>query len=195
MNASNPRLRRLVQSAARDPLRSPLFHWLYQNHDRLAPGLAGRRVDWAPLIAAAQKAGATNRSGRQPTEHTMWRTWRNVCAVIAAEQAKVAERDNLASTSRARHPRDLPVSARPVQVSPPRMSESAVGRAAPGPSNPATPPNPSEGFRLTLDPDGTLGGRPVTHGPLLPEPDYTGMSRAERIHARLEWNMNRKKIL
>ncbi len=50
------------------------------------------------------------------------------------------------------------------------------------------------GFRLTLDPDGTLGGRPVTHGPLLPEPDYTGMTRSERIIARNEWRIKRRII-
>jgi hypothetical protein len=47
---------------------------------------------------------------------------------------------------------------------------------------------------MTLDPDGTLGGRPVTHGPLLPEPDYTGMSRTERIIARNEWRIKRRII-
>lgn len=164
MNVRQPRLRRLVASAARDPLRSPLFHWLYANHLRLAATLAGRRIDWQPLIATAAKAGATDASGGQPSEHTMRRTWRNVCALVAArEAARAADEAGGRPTAMRKHnPRDLPASAKPREVAPSPPAVAGGGRFD-RPSAFATDPkaivnaeNPSpkelmEGLRRVLD--------------------------------------------
>lgn len=76
MSTSAPylKVKALGLQASRDPKRSPLFHWLREKHDTLAPLLAGRRVDWEPVIAAMRKAGITDYGGGVPTEHTLRRT-------------------------------------------------------------------------------------------------------------------------
>ena len=118
MRQSTPRLKTIAAEAARDPQRSPLFHWLWRHHGRLAPDLSGKRVNWTPLIAAAVQAGVKNDRGVDPVEQTMRRTWRKVCQAIAAEQAtRAAQQTEKASApSRKLQPRDLPKDWRPIPV-------------------------------------------------------------------------------
>jgi hypothetical protein len=124
----------------------------------------------------------------------MRRTWRNVCAVVAAEDAaRNQDRPGRGPAAPKRHfPRDIPADARPREAAASHKPQGVPSKehAGAGP----TDASGAGGFRLTLDPDGTLGGRPVTHGPLLPEPDYTGMTRSERIIARNEWRIKRRII-
>ena len=87
MRQVQPRLKRVAAEAALDPRRSKLFHWLSKNHKRLAPSLSKSRVDWAPLISAATRAGVADGMGQQPTERTIRGPWRKVCEAVSSEQA------------------------------------------------------------------------------------------------------------
>ena len=166
--------------AGRDPWRSPLFHWLKKHHARLEPALSARRVDWKPVILAAAKAGATDDKGGQPSRHTVWRTWRNVCQAVTAERAAPEP----PKPPRKLQPRDLPADWRPTPILAP----------APALATPALAGQPSTLLPPLTHPDqtrviGQASFGVITSGPLTPEPDYTGMGIAERKIARAKWHI------
>jgi len=104
------RITAVVRQAKLDPQRSPLFHWLTKHHDRLAFELTGKRINWAPLIAAAIRTGIKDGLGRDPTERTVRRTWKDVRAVQEA-RASLPPRP-----PRKLQPRDLPADWRPTPL-------------------------------------------------------------------------------
>lgn len=192
MTDAKPRLTRVARAAGDSPMRSPLFHWLVRNHDRLAPGLSGARTNWIPVVAAAEKAGVTDQRGQPVTVRTLRDTWRKASKHVEEARSSALARKEPSHGARRSFPRDLPASARPREASASHKSHAPPSSKREG--APLTETPVGGGFRLTLDADGTLGGRPVTHGPLLPEPDYTGMTRSERIIARNGWRIKRRII-
>ena len=162
----------LARQAKLDPQRSPLFHWLAKHHDRLAVSLTGKRINWAPLIAAAVRAGIKDGLGQEPTERTVRRTWKDVRAVQEAQAA--------AKLPRKAQPRDLPTDWKPTPISAPALS-AVIGQPLK-----ALPPltHPSQARAIGQSSFGV-----ITSGPLTPEPDYTGMGVAEAKIARARWHI------
>ena len=181
MTQHAPRITSVARQAKLDPQRSPLFHWLTKHHARLASELTGKRINWAPLIAAAVRAGIKDGLGQEPIKRTVRRTWKDVCAVQEAQAAA-----KLAKPPRKLQPRDLPADWRPTPIPAP----------APAPAL-ATPPlaaQPSKLLPPLTHPDqtrviGQASFGVITSGPLTPEPDYTGMGIAERKIARAKWHI------
>ena len=171
MSTNSPRLKTAVAAAARDPQRSTLFHWMVKNHKTLEPGLRAKRVNWAPLIEAAHRAGLKNDAGGTLVEQVVRRTWRKARAHVEAERKATTAREAGASPKPERkiYPRDMPKDWKPREaaVSPPIV-------------------NPSEPFAHLR----ALGPTPTT-GPFVPEPDYTGMDNVERNIARVKWSIAR----
>jgi len=170
--------------AGLDPWRSPLFHWLKKHHARLELALSARRIDWEPVMLAATKAGVTDDKGGDPSRHTVWRTWRKVCQVMAAERAA----SESAKPPRKLQPRDLPVDWRPTPI----PSAPAATTTVPAPPAPATQsssalPALTHPRQARVIGQSTFGV--ITSGPLTPEPDYTGMGVAERKVARSRWHI------
>lgn len=191
MTKGHPRIKAVALRAGRDPWRSPLFHWLKKHHARLEPALSARRIDWEPLLLAATKAGVTDDKGGDPSRHTVWRTWRKVCRVVATERAAAGS----AKPSRKLQPRDLPADWRPTPL--PLPAPASVSQLAAPPTvagQPSTALVPSRELPPLTHPDQTrvigqsLFGV-ITSGPLTPEPDYTGMGIAERKVARSKWHI------
>lgn len=82
-----PKLNSVIKGLARDPKRSPLFHWLMENHAKLEPATRGPRVNWAPLREKAIAHGITDADGNHPSEEILRRTFRKVEAEIAQRRA------------------------------------------------------------------------------------------------------------
>lgn len=167
------------------------------NHAHLAPLVAAKRIDWEPLREAAVQAGATNGRDGVPSDQVMRRTWRKARVHVATRLAE-ADRASGAAAKPTTSPRpNSAPAARPHEPTPSGMSQALVPVSAPAlHSAPllVETPKPADGtFRLELDENGLLFGEPVTWGPLLPEPDYTGMTRTERIIARNRWHILRRR--
>lgn len=177
MTQHAPRMTVVARQAKSDPWRSPLFHWLTKHHARLAPGLTGKRINWAPLVAAAIQAGIKDGLGQEPTERTVRRTWKDVRAVLETQaEAK------LAKPPRKPQPRDLPADWKPTPV--PASAPAAPGTTA-QPSTALAPLTHPGQTRVV----GQASFGVITSGPLTPEPDYTGMGVAERKVARAMWHL------
>lgn len=164
----------VARQAKQDPQRSPLFHWLAKHHSRLVLELTGKRVNWAPLIAAAVRGGIKDGLGRDPTERTVRRTWRDVCAVEAAHTETSATKP-----SPKPQPRDVPADWRPTALA------TAAPKAASEPARALAAVSHPDQVRVV----GQASFGVITSGPLTPEPDYTGMDVAERKIARAKWTI------
>jgi hypothetical protein len=163
MRQRSPRLKAAATESAKDPRRSPLFHWLKKNHNRFPQATSGRR-DWIPLLQKAVAAGVTDDAGQPPSIRVMRDTWRKVCETVAAEQAARAATE-AAPPKRKLQPRDLPKDWKP------HLSADPV------------PDKPGSALHA-------MG--PINSGPLLQEPDYTGMDPVERKIARMKWSIRRR---
>ena len=146
MRERKPKLKSVVKELARDPKRSPLFHWLAENYAELEPATAGPRSDWRPLRAKAIQHGITDDAGNSPSERTMRDTFRKVRREVAKRQAELRHK-----AERATPPSRMPASWRPAPIEPP--ASRAVPRPAP-PTNtdsaPAAPREIPEAARATL---------------------------------------------
>jgi hypothetical protein len=196
MSSTNLRLARAARASSESPLRSSLFHWLVRHHELITCSLTGRRVNWQPLRAAAEEAGVTDHRGRAPTDRVIRDTWRKVRRHVAGRAAADSGPQVVSAAPAAR---PGPATRTPAGAPP---SPSNSSRAIAPVSTPAlhsapllaeTPKRGDGTFRLELDENGLLFGEPVTWGPLLPEPDYTGMTRTERIIARNRWHILRRR--
>lgn len=135
MSTSKRKLKSVARCVARDPRRSPLFHWLLENFDVLEPGVAGPRSDWAPLRALAIADGITDDDGNEPTGRTVRRTMGKVRREVAARGAAKGR-----PAPPEVPPSRLPASVRP-PVEPPRAP--ATPRPVP-PRHTASPPAAKE---------------------------------------------------
>ena len=83
---------------------------MVKNHSKLEPGLRGKRVNWTPLLEAAQRAGIKNDAGGRLVEQVVRRTWRKACAHVEAERTTIEAREAGESPKPERklYPRDMP---------------------------------------------------------------------------------------
>lgn len=146
MRERKPKLKSVIKEVARDPKRSPLFHWLAENYAELEPATAGPRSDWRPLRAKAIQHGITDDAGNSPSERTMRDTFRKVRQEVAKRQAELRQKAEPATP-----PSRMPATWRPTPIEPP---PSRVASRPPSPTNtdsaPATPRELPEAARATL---------------------------------------------
>ena len=77
----------VLKAIAEGPLRSPLFHWLYKNHDEIARASAGRVISWAELCEKFEALGLTGCKGRPLTEENARKTWQQVRKEVRKQRA------------------------------------------------------------------------------------------------------------
>ncbi len=87
MGKQAPELDAVLGAVTRSGERSPLFHWLYQHHTKLAEATRGRRVRWRALCALFAEAGLTDITGKAATERTARETWYRVRREVAKQNA------------------------------------------------------------------------------------------------------------
>ena len=77
----------VLKAIAEGPLRSPLFHWLYKNHDEIARASAGRAISWVELCEKFKALGLTGCKGRPLTEENARKTWQQVHKEVRKQRA------------------------------------------------------------------------------------------------------------
>jgi hypothetical protein len=75
---------------ANGTLRSPLWRWMHQNHDRLSALFEQAPPAWEVLVETFAGMGLTDRAGKNPTAETARKTWYRVRRNIAAARARRA---------------------------------------------------------------------------------------------------------
>jgi hypothetical protein len=65
----------ILKVIARGPERSPLFYYLYDNHDDIVRAAIGRRIRWEPLAASLKDFALLDGAGGLPTAQTVRKTW------------------------------------------------------------------------------------------------------------------------
>jgi hypothetical protein len=81
---------RLEQS--RVDTRSPLYRWLYANHEQLAPRLNGPRPPWAALARMVAATSEWRGGGSAPSRQAVKGTWLRVNKDVARFAAQSAQR-------------------------------------------------------------------------------------------------------
>lgn len=128
MNTKTHKLRRVAKQIARDPKRSPIFHWLVDNLGKLEPEQTGTRSDWGPLRTILINKGINDDAGNPPSERTVRDTVRKVREELARREAS---KSGNAKPSLA--PSRLPATWRPQEATPPPRSGVGESGAASGP--------------------------------------------------------------
>jgi len=128
----DPSLAKALNTVEFDPDRSPLFWYLYANHDDLLRKAKGSRIKWTHVCVDLEPLGLLDGKGKPPTPQRASRTFANVCALKAREQAARDKRQR----ARAREPERGKNADRP----PPVVTEPAPRLAVPRYSPPQTPP-------------------------------------------------------
>lgn len=64
-----------VTGIVRGPRRSPLFHWMVENHADLARAASSNSLSWSHLCATVQALGLTDVRGKPPSPATARKTW------------------------------------------------------------------------------------------------------------------------
>ena len=123
----DPTLAKALNTVEFDPDRSPLFWYLYVNHDGLLRKATGSRIKWAHVCVDLEPLGLLDGEGKAPTPPRASRTFANVCALKAREQAARDKRQR----ARAREPERGKEADRPPPV---------VTTPAPRPPVPHYPP-------------------------------------------------------
>lgn len=121
MHERKPKLRSVARNVARDPRRSPLFHWLAEHYAELEPATSGPRSDWSPLRTKAIQHGITDDAGNSPSERTVRDTFRKVRQEVAKSQAEGRHKAQPKI-----QPSRLPVTWRPQAATPPPSSRAVV---------------------------------------------------------------------
>lgn len=96
----DPTLAKALNTVEFDPGRSPLFWYLYANHDDLLRKAKGSRIKWTHVCVDLEPLGLLDGKGKPPTPQRASRTFANVCALKAREQAARDKRQR----ARAREP-------------------------------------------------------------------------------------------
>ena len=130
MNTKTHKLRTVAKQMARDPKRSPIFHWLVDNLGKLEPELTGTRSDWGPLRATLIKKGINDDAGNAPSERTVRDTVRKVREELARREA-----DKSGNAKRTLPPSRIPATWRPQEATPP--PRPGVGESGPVSGPPA----------------------------------------------------------
>lgn len=126
----DPALAKALNTVEFDPDRSPLFWYLYANHDDLLRRAKGSRIKWTHVCVDLEPLGLLDGEGKPPTPQRASRTFANVRALKAREQAAHDKRQK----TRAREPERGKNADRPPPV---------VMAPAPRPPVPHYPPPPS----------------------------------------------------
>jgi len=137
----------------RGSLRSPLWHWMRANRDRLSALFEREPPAWAVLAGTFGAMGLTDRAGQCPTAETARKTWYRVRRTTGSIRAKAAGPANGPSAP------DAAVT-RPGAVSPPPCSPPSPDPPVPHMRGPGPPPG-----RVIFDPEYTEMERPRFQGP------------------------------
>ncbi len=129
----DPTLAKALDTVEFDPDRSPLFWYLYANHDDLLRKAKGSRIKWIHVCVDLEPLGLLDGKGKPPTPQRASRTFANVRALKAREQAARDKR----RPARAREPERGKNADRP----PPVLTMPAPTSPVPHyPPPPTTPP-------------------------------------------------------
>jgi hypothetical protein len=87
-----------ILKKAMDPFeRTPLFRWLFENHEQMKAVAAERRLEWTVLCQQFAAQGLTDATGRTPSPSTARKTWfrvrREKKRVEERERRELAERE------------------------------------------------------------------------------------------------------
>ena len=77
----------VLKNVARGPERSPLFYFLYDNHDAIMQAAAGRRIRWEPIQAQVIELGLTDGDNKPPTAERVRQTWFLVRKEVVKQRA------------------------------------------------------------------------------------------------------------
>ena len=126
----DPALAKALNTVEFDPDRSPLFWYLYANHDALLRRAKGSRIKWTHVCVDLEPLGLVDGKGKPPTPQRASRTFANVRALKAREQTARDKQQH----ARTRGPERGKDADRPPPV---------VTATAPRPLVPHYPPPPS----------------------------------------------------
>jgi hypothetical protein len=104
----------LLGIIGRNKLRSSLFWWMVEEHDKILAAANGEKMEWRSFCAEASKRGKTDTRGRQPTEGNARETWRQARKYVAETRAV-----NAAKPPPAVHPSRIAKDWRPPNAPPP----------------------------------------------------------------------------
>lgn len=91
--------------------RSPLFHWMVEQHDELIRLSAAGGFTWRTLCAVAVELGLSDKKGLAPSSETARKTWFRARAYVRQRQ----------------QPASQPVQPEQVEIMPPMRSSVPVG--------------------------------------------------------------------
>lgn len=83
----DPSLAKALNTVEFNPDRSPLFWYLYANHDDLLRKAKGNRIKWAHVCVDLEPLGLLDGKGKPPTPQRASRTFANVRELKAQQQA------------------------------------------------------------------------------------------------------------
>lgn len=111
MERASKSVRNLLVGVSRSAERSPLFWFLYENHDELRAATQGQRIRWPQFVEHIIEIGLTDRRGATPSTSTTRRTWLRVRAYVASERTRLPP-----SATSSASPRSMPSAenARPI---------------------------------------------------------------------------------
>ena len=127
----------VLKNIARGPERSPLFHWLYDNHDAIVQAAVGRRIRWEPIQAQVIQLGLMDGTNKPPTAERVRQTWFVARKEVAKQRAlRISGANRPALLARAkRAPTDwLPPALAQPNAPPPPGGVHQDGRPAALPS-------------------------------------------------------------
>jgi len=122
--------RRILQQVERPKARSPLFHWLFENHDELIARAPGGRISWKEICITFAEVGLTDTRGQAPSPALAKLTWQRVRKAVLqarARQAALKPSSGPAPPARGRAP-PLSLSGHVAQAPAPLPVTPAVAR-------------------------------------------------------------------
>lgn len=84
--------RAILRIVARSERRSPLFHWMVENHDDLIEASRPDGIQWASFCEEAAKRGLTDTRGLPPSMSNARKTWAQARRAVREARAELAAR-------------------------------------------------------------------------------------------------------
>lgn len=84
--------RAILRIVARSERRSPLFHWMVENHDALIEASRPDGIQWASFCEEAAKRGLTDTRGLPPSMANARKTWAQARRAVREARAELAAR-------------------------------------------------------------------------------------------------------
>lgn len=158
--------RAILKIIERSGERSPLFHWMVENHDEIVAAAKGGRIRWAPFCAKAVALGLVDTRGQAPTERNARETWAQARRAVREARTELA----------ARPPKPI-YPSRMASWTPPAIVEAmAAGNPAVQAGAPASGSNPPSPNRVS--------GRALQVVPPKPSPSEEATDRPLSRYAR-----------